>query len=47
MAWMPSQPPSPLHDLALDLARLLARDLARQQTSSKKQVAPKSGKRPS
>jgi hypothetical protein len=43
MAWMPSQPPSPLHDLALDLARLLAR----QQTSPKKQVALKSGKRPS
>jgi hypothetical protein len=43
---MPSEPPSPLHDLALELARLLARDLARQHNAERKTVATDKRPRP-
>jgi len=36
---MPSEPPCPLHDLALELARLLARDLARKHDAERKAIA--------
>jgi len=43
---MPSEPPSPLHDLALELARLLARDLARQRNAERNAGATDTRPRP-
>ncbi|MET4665961.1 hypothetical protein ABIC17_002889 [Sphingomonas sp. PvP056] len=43
---MPSEPPPPLHDLALELARLLARDLARHHNAERKASATDTRPRP-
>ncbi|WP_335308559.1 hypothetical protein [Sphingomonas phyllosphaerae] len=44
MACMPAKPPSPLHEHAIALARLLARDVARQHHAERVAAGKKSEK---